>query len=77
MTTKITCKTGPVDIRIYFDEILHLHIDKTDLICIQSWYMTKTDYRIELYFKEGNPVILEYDSMEKWKSVLKLFDEHI
>ncbi len=72
----ITCKSDPLDLRIYINDIIHFYIDKSKLVSIQSWYETKTSFKIEISTTSGD-VRLEYNNKEKWKTILKLIDENI
>lgn len=72
----ITHKRGVNNLKIYVSEILHLDIKLDSFIGLQSWYANKNDCKIELYFKD-RIIVLEYNSVDKWKRILKLLDENI
>ncbi len=60
--------------KIYVDEILHLAFRHEKLQCIQSWVDTGK-WCIEIYLKGEDPILMEYDEVEKWKQMLKLLDK--
>lgn len=65
--------TGTLE--IYINNILHLRILMSKLVCIRSWYISEEKdpdpYFIELTF-ENTKVLLQYDSFEKGFEILKL-----
>lgn len=66
-------------IKIYIDKILHLSIRKEDFIGLQSWIEGEgesKEYIIEYVFKTTT-IVSEYDSIDKWKSILNLLDKNI
>ena len=65
-----------MDLRIYINGILHFILEKEEFVLLQSWYMNKTDCRITIYAKTRD-IALEYNSVEKWKTVLKILDENL
>lgn len=56
-------------LRIFIDNILHLSFKKDSLIGIQSW-VEENKYCIEYYLVNGS-ILSEYDSVVKWKLILK------
>lgn len=60
-------------IRIYFGEILHLHIDRSKLLGMQSWTDGNFDYSIE-YVMRGGSVRTEYSDRGTWEAILKSLD---
>ncbi len=74
---KITGKRDCDSIRIYFNGILHVEISAKNHDGIQAWQDAKGKYVIEFYRVHGNNIELWYDTLEKWKQVLKLIDELI
>lgn len=62
--------------KIYVDEILHIYFLNDELVNIQSWKDTHDKYVIEYVFKTTT-TISEYDSIEKWKQILKVLDTAI
>jgi len=64
---KVTAYT----ISILINGVPHVSIKKDELIGIQSWIEHETLYFIEFTLRSGL-IETEYDSKEKWLSVLKL-----
>lgn len=57
---------------IYINEILHLRV--TDRVtAIHSWKEENNWWKIEIQTKD-NTILLEYDTREKWVTILKLLD---
>lgn len=79
---QFTCKGGKFNkiISIYINKILHLRIVKEELISIRSFYISKEKdpdpYFIELIYK-SNKVTCQYDTKEKWLSILTLIDQNL
>ena len=73
---EITCKSDPNDVRIFINGILHFYILRDEIVSFQSWYISKTCCQIKIYTKSKN-ILLEYNSVEKWKEVLSIFDLHL
>ena len=63
-------------IKIYFDDVLHIKIEKIEIVGIQS-YKHKGKYYIEYSFKSGVVIESEYDNIEKWEVILKILDKII
>ena len=73
---QIEIKTAHERVKIYFDGLLHLSIDITDGLSIQSWQEDWGMYYIEYYTK--NVVIMtHYSRREHWEELLKQLDEII
>lgn len=63
------------EIFIKFNGITHFRCDRRELIGLQSWIVNRGRetpvYAIQLYTERGHhEIILEYDNIEKWQSVL-------
>lgn len=56
---------------IKFNGLLHVTFKRSNLISIQSWRQGENNYYIEYLFNEGNPLLTDYDSKEKWEEILK------
>jgi hypothetical protein len=73
----IKAKSDSEDIRIYFDNILHLRFPRNKNIILQSWIQNNT----KLYYIEINVdhriIRIEYENKDTWKEVLKLLNIHI
>lgn len=76
---KITIKRNYSNVRIYINGILHLSAVLVNYNGIQSWYEGDKNriYFIEISFKEGEPILLEYTNFDNWKTILKLIDDNI
>jgi hypothetical protein len=60
-------------LRIYINEILHLSIPTW--VAVQSWMDEgQYPYKIEYYLEKGQPVLTEYDTREKWSTILDIVD---
>lgn len=61
-----------------FDGITHFRCDRRELIGLQSWIINRGRvtpvYSVQIYTRSGREIILEYDNLEKWTSVLAGFD---
>ena len=73
---EITDESGPTEVCIFINGIPHLKFIKRKYIGLQTWYESKTDFRLEI-FLEGAIIRTEYDSPEKWKSVLKIINDQV
>jgi len=76
---KIIAKKSFHGIKIYINDILHISFLMENYTGIQSWYEgNKTKiYYIEISFKEGEQLLLEYTEFDNWKTILKLIDENL
>ncbi len=76
---EITCKKDFRSLRIYIKEILFLELRLENHDGVQSWKEDKEGqrYLIEFYRKQGDPIMMEFDELDKWKSVLDLIDKNI
>lgn len=61
-------------IRVYFGDLLHLHVKRSKLLGIQSWRYGDNNYFIE-FTMEGNAIVCEYDDNEKFSAVLAQLDK--
>lgn len=60
-------------IRVYFGDVLHIHVKRSAFLGLQSWSDGPNDYSIEFSLTEGS-ILTEYDDAEKWLAILKLLD---
>lgn len=51
-------------------------ISKKKYLGILSWYASDVDFKIEIYLK-GAIIKTEYNSIEKWKTVLKIINDQV
>ena len=82
--TKRPVITGQIDgcyIQILINGVLHLKLDRNNLVAIQSWmwsvnwfkFRFKKRYFIEFTFKDGTDTYSEYYGKEwMWKEILRL-----
>jgi len=68
-----TIKIKGDEVSIFIDSILHLKI-RDRITLIQSWKHENSWYKIEIQTK-NNTTTLEYDSLDKWKEILKLLED--
>lgn len=72
---KVSSKNDHPYFRIYIDDLLHLQFIKEEYIGHQSWKENSTKFCIEYYLKNGNTILSEYTSIEKWKNIIKILEE--
>jgi len=60
--------------RIYINNTLHVMFKTDEFVGIQSYVNADDSYAIEVYLKERK-ITLEYDRIDKWKEILRLFNE--
>jgi hypothetical protein len=73
MTPRVV--TDHYAIRVYFGDVLHLHVDRAKYVGLQSWTDHAASYSIEITTRDGASITLEYDRADKWRAVLKAIDE--
>lgn len=71
---KIDVCLGYDCIEVRFDGFRHLRVSRSKLLGIQSWRNGPKYFCIE-FTLEGGVVLCEYDSEEKWKSILDGLDK--
>lgn len=65
---EVTAEFEAVVVRI--GGVLHIWLDRRKLLGISSWVMTgRRQYFIE-FIMDGNTITTDYDSQEKWESIL-------
>ena len=76
---KITAYRDWQCLRLYINDLLHLELRMENHDGMQSWYegSFNSTYCIEFYRKEGNPILLQYDEKETWKTILQILNEKI
>lgn len=82
MENKITCVRDHYHIKIYIDNVVHLHLDYENHDGFQSWFDgngkdKQKVYSIEFYRKQGEPILTQYDSRKIWEDILKVLDKKI
>ncbi len=73
---EIADESGATEVCIAINGIPHLKFLKRKYIGLQAWYESKNDFRIEIYL-EGATILTEYNSLEKWKAVLKFINDQV
>lgn len=60
--------------KIFFNEVLHLHITDKEIYFVQSWIEEelKPKYRIEIFFKNGQTTELHYEDRKVWEQIIKI-----
>lgn len=75
---KIEVTATEREIVIKFNGITHLRCDRRELLGLQSWVVNRGRlmpvYAVQIYTRCGKEIVLEYDSIEKWKKVLAGLD---
>lgn len=68
---KITSKISPASVKVYVNEILHIHFVRDRLVGVSSWqYETEGGlYYIEIVL-DGGCVSVDYDRRDMWLGVL-------
>ena len=73
---KIKIETGHYYFKILIDELPHVVIDAKEFKGFHSWRDSDTLCCIE-FITRTNKIKVEYDSVEKWKAVLKELNESL
>lgn len=73
---EIADNSGATSVCISINGIQHLKFLKEKYIGLQSWYVSKNDFKIEIYL-EGTTILLEYNSLEKWQAILKIINDQV
>lgn len=79
MAAKITCSVTFRYLKIYINNVLHFQLLLENHDGVQSWLLGENvkTFFIEFYRKEGEPILLEYDSYDIWIEILNLIDKNI
>lgn len=62
---------------LYFENISHIQFDRTTVDGYQSWSYFNGVWSIEILFKSGSVLLLEYDSKDKWIKVLDILSKNL
>lgn len=73
----ITTVRNYEQLKVYFNDKIHLHLKLTNLIGFQSWAQGENEYFIEYYFSKGAKITTTYEKKEIWIKVLELIDKSI
>ena len=63
--------------KIYINDILHLAIDRSKLIGLQTWKNDTNNvsvYYVEFYFDGEKSIRSEYNEIDKFKKIMELLD---
>jgi hypothetical protein len=63
-------------LRIYFGDTLHVHLDASKILGMQSWQDGECECSIE-FALAGGSLRVEYDDEAKWRSVLVEMEKHL
>jgi predicted metallopeptidase len=85
MKEKVTSVSTDKSVSVYIDEILHLHINKSNLNGLHSYIEEKKDnnemyrckYYIQIVFNNGNDILAEYETKELWVEILRTLSKLI
>lgn len=72
----IKVETGHYYFKVLIDELPHIVIDIRDRITFHSWKDSDTQCCIE-FITTKNKFKVEYDSVEKWKTILKALNDNL
>jgi hypothetical protein len=72
----VTDESGATGVCIFINGIPHIKFLKKQYVGILSWYESDVDFRIEIYLKDTT-IKTEYNSLEKWKSVLDIINKQV
>jgi hypothetical protein len=73
---KIEVQLNHYDIRVMIDGFCHVYIDRKEFVGFQAWTDDEKMSVIE-YITKTNKIKAEYDSVEKWKEVLKALNDNL
>lgn len=62
--------------KIYFADVLHLAFVRRDFVGLQTWKSTGL-YTLQLTMRDGAEITAEYDTEDKWQSVIRLVEEDL
>lgn len=72
---KIVSKLTHASIKIYINEILHIHYIRDKFVSLQSWqYEDENLFYIEITLLDG-VMTTDYDKREMWINILKELDK--
>lgn len=71
---KITSKIQHASVKIYVNDILHIHFARDKFVSVQAWqYETENIFYIEITLS-GGVMTCDYDKKEMWVGILKELD---
>jgi len=60
-------------IKVYFGDVLHVHVKRSAFLGLQSWSDGPHHYSIEFSLTDGF-LTVEYDDAENWRAILGALD---
>lgn len=72
----ITNESGATHVDIHINGISHLSFSKDKYRGRQAWYESKNTFKLEIYL-EGATMLIEYNSIDKWKAIIEILQEEI
>lgn len=72
----ITNESGPTHVDILINGVSHISFLKKKYIGRLAWYESKNDFKLEIYCK-GKTIFTEYNSIEKWISIINILKEEV
>ena len=73
---KVSVEIGHYYFRLLIDGVLHVCIDRHEFVGVSSWYDCETRCSIE-WVTKTNTFRTGYDSVDKWKAILKAVNENL
>lgn len=69
----MTVVQGGDAVRVRINGLLHLHLDRHQLLAVQSWEtgIPGTSWAIEFTFKDGTVVKSEYSRRDIWEAIIE------
>ena len=61
-------------VKIYFNDILHLCFLRREVLGFQTWKAV-CFYTIEITFRNGSTIVVEYDEFDKWTKIICLIED--
>ncbi|MES2287581.1 MAG: hypothetical protein V4547_17940 [Bacteroidota bacterium] len=77
LKANVTDDSGATEVCILINGIPHIKFTKEHYRGLQAWYISKVDFKIEIYLTDGVIIKAEYNSLQKWESVLKLINQQV
>lgn len=62
--------------KIYIGNIVHLAFVRREVVGFQSW-RSNGSFTIQITFRGGATITLEYDDYMKWKRVVELIEDEL
>ncbi len=73
---KVAVELSHYDIKVRIDGLVHVYIDRRKFIGYHSYFENGTRLVIEYHYKGGH-ILTEFDTFQKWSSVLKELDKKL